>query len=318
MPATYTHHIFTEDVYKVINDNIQYKLRNSKDMFNLFGKSFDILYFTNKSSLGHFAHNNNVNLYFQNIITYIREHDLINNGDVLAYLYGSICHYVLDSTVHPYIYYKTGKYKPKNKKTYKYKGMHAYYEYMIDAAFYETRNLKPIYRRALSKELFPKIVFEPELKKIIDYTYLNTFCVSNMSKYIIKGKRNYAFVMKHIMESRLGIKSFFYKIIDKTKLVKRWTLNNNCYYIKKIDKRVINLEHKKWFYPVDKKMNYHYSVYDLYDLAIEKARVLINLINESLTEDDKTIKKVLKEIGDLSYTTGKKWAQKYKHMEYEY
>ena len=124
--------------------------------------------------------------------------------------------------------------------------------------------------------------------------------------------------MKHIMESRWGIKSFFYKIIDKTKLVKRWNINSNCYYIKKIDNSVLNLEHKKWFYPVDKKVNYHYSVYDLYDLSIEKARNLINLVDEALVGDDNAIKKALNEIGDLSYTTGKKWSQKYKHMDYEY
>ncbi len=318
MPATYTHHLFTKDVYKVINSNIQYKLRNSIDIFNLFGKSFDVLYFTNKSKLGHFAHKNNVNLYFQNIINYIRDHDLVNNGQVLAYLYGSICHYVLDSTIHPYIFYKTGKYNYKDKKTYKYKGKHAYFEYMIDAALYKERNLKPIYNQPLSKELFPKLICEPELKKIIDYTYLNTFYEANISGYIKKGYNNYRLFMKHIMESRWGIKSFFYKIIDKTKLVKRWNINSNCYYIKKIDNSVLNLEHKKWFYPVDKKVNYHYSVYDLYDLSIEKARNLINLVDEALVGDDNAIKKALNEIGDLSYTTGKKWSQKYKHMDYEY
>ena len=124
--------------------------------------------------------------------------------------------------------------------------------------------------------------------------------------------------MKHIMESHYGIKKCLYKIIDKTGLIKRWVCSYMCYHIKTIDEKVLNLEHKKWFYPVDRKLNYHYSVYDLYDLSIEKARKLINLIDSSLDKDDKEINKVLKEIGDLSYCTGKRWDKEYKKIEYEY
>ena len=317
MPATYTHHIFTCDVYKVLDDNIKAKLKGKEDIFNLFGKSFDILFFS-REKLGHFAHNNHVNLYFQNIIKYIRDNDLCDNGDVLAYLYGSICHYILDSTIHPYIFYKSGRYNPKNKKTLKYKGLHAYYEYMIDAAFYKERNLKPIYNVSLSKVIFPKVIFDGELCKTIDYVYMNTFCAYNASDAILKGYKNFKFVMAHGMESHLGIKKFVYKLIDKTNLVKKWVLGNNCYYIKNIDYKVLNLEHKKWFYPADKKRSYHYSVYDLYDLCIEKARKLIYIIDNAIEKDDKKINKALKEIGNLSYITGKRWDKEIKKLEYEF
>ena len=63
MPATNTHHIFTKDVFKVINENARNKIIDSKDIFNLFGKSFDILFFSDKK-LGVKAHNYNSNLYF--------------------------------------------------------------------------------------------------------------------------------------------------------------------------------------------------------------------------------------------------------------
>ena len=44
--------------------------------------------------------------------------------------------------------------------------------------------------------------------------------------------------------------------------------------------------------------------YDLYDIAIIKAIRLISLIDESIDKDEKAIKKVLKEIGNLGYGTG--------------
>jgi len=68
---------------------------------------------------------------------------------------------------------------------------------------------------------------------------------------------------------------------------------------------VLNLNHEKWYYPVDKKINYHYSFYDLYDISIEKARKLINELDNALDKDEKTVNKVLREIGNLSYKTGK-------------
>ncbi len=317
MPACYTHHVFTKDVYKVIDDKIKEKMVNAQDLFNLFGKSFDVLFFS-RAKLGHFAHNNNVNLYFQNIIKYIRDNNLQDNGDVLAYLYGSICHYVLDSTCHPYIYYKTGKYNKKDKKTWKYKGLHNYYEYMIDAIIYQDRNLKNIKKAKLSKECFPSVTFSLELKSAIEYAYANTFCAIKASSAVYTGYYNYRFIMKHGFESHFGIKRGLYKIIDKTNLVKALNFSPLCYNKKELDKSVLNLEHNKWYYPVDRKINYHYSFYDLYDLSIEKARKLINMIDEALDKDDTSINKVLKEIGDNSYCTGKKAGKKYKNQIYEF
>ena len=71
MSATYTHHLFTKDVYKSLDTNIKEKL--DSDIFNLFGKSFDALFFY-KPKLGSYAHNHEANLYFANIIYYLREH----------------------------------------------------------------------------------------------------------------------------------------------------------------------------------------------------------------------------------------------------
>ena len=84
----------------------------------------------------------------------------------------------------------------------------------------------------------------------------------------------------------------------------RIKFQNFCYYVKKLDKSVLNLEHKKWYYPVDKKISFHYSFYDLYDVAVVRAVKLITLLDQSLDQDERTMKKVLKEIGNLGYSTG--------------
>ena len=106
------------------------------------------------------------------------------------------------------------------------------------------------------------------------------------------------------MSSRFGIKKRCYVLFDLTHIAYPLKLQYLCYYVKKLDYSVLNLEHKKWYYPVDKKISFHYSFYDLYDVAVVKAVKLIAFIDEVLDKDDKAVKKVLKEIGNLGYGTG--------------
>lgn len=304
MPATNTHHLFTKDVYKVIDENVKNKINDSVDIFNLFGKSFDILFFSDMK-LGSKAHNYNSNLYFENMINYIRQNDLYNNSQALTYLYGSICHYVLDSTIHPFVFYYTGRVKSKVKSTYKYRGLHTYFEYMIDAILYKERYNKDIYKVNLTKDVFPKIKFSKELNKMIDYVYWQTFNYKKGARSINRGRKNFKLVFKYVMCSRFGLKKVIYRFIDFFRFNKYDRLYYYSYHIKKLDKKVLNLEHNKWCYPVDKNISFHYSFYDLYDISIEKARKIINALDNALEKDDRAVNKVLREIGNLSYKTGK-------------
>lgn len=151
MPATYTHHIFTKDVYQSLNEEIKNKI--NPELFHLFGKSFDTFFFY-KPKIGTYAHNHCANLYFANIIEYMRNHELTHDPSLCAYLYGSICHYVLDSTAHPFIYYYGGKYDSKNKKTRSYRGKHDYIEIMIDALMCEERYQKESIKIILVEKFF--------------------------------------------------------------------------------------------------------------------------------------------------------------------
>jgi len=317
MPCTYTHHIFAKDVLKACNSDVKNRIVNNENTFYVFAQSFDIAFFKNYS-FGHYAHTHNSNLYFTNIIKYIRDNDLCDNSQVMAYLYGSVCHYVLDTIVHPYVFYKTGNFYYKNKKTKKYKGHHNYLEYMIDAIIYEERTNKNIYKANLSNIMLPKIEFSKELSNTIDYACLNAFERNNAIKLFRIGLKNFRFIVSHGFQSRFGIKYFIYKILDKINFSKKRKLSNMCYYIKKLDYSVLNVEHKKWNYPVDKKMSFHYSFYDLYDVAVERARYLINNLDNVIDKDEKQVKKALKEIGNLSYTTGKNVDNKSTMKYFEY
>lgn len=300
MPATYTHYTFTEDVYKLL----PLKVKNTidRDFLNIFGKSFDMIYFS-KYKIGKCAHNNNVNKYFESIILYIKDNNLWDNKQIMGYLYGSLCHYILDSTSHPFICYKAGNIK----------GRHALIENIIDAKMFQDYNKRKIYNVDISKKAFKKIRFSNELNKIIDKVFSDVFNVQKGSVIYKKGYRNFRFIFKHGMISRFGIKSKIYIFLDKLNIFKV-CFNNYCYYIKKIDDSYLNLDHKEWCYPANKKIKYHYSFLDLYDIALLKAKDIIIELDKVFLEDQ-DINEILKKIGNNNYITGlscdKKLVMKY-------
>ena len=124
MPSIYTHNYFAKDVEKKLVKTNNLKIKDNRYML-IFAQSFDNLFYYNVLSLkkgakirnlGHYAHTHNILDYFVNLISYIKENKLYDDPN-LGYLYGSVCHYALDSTAHPYVHYFSGRFSKKKKKS---------------------------------------------------------------------------------------------------------------------------------------------------------------------------------------------------------
>ena len=144
MPSSMTHTYFGLDVYNKLNTQSKEKISNSLEYFKLFSQGSDPFMFYNfllgkkakmYSDVQGIIHTKKTREFFITTIKYIHENNLSNNPDVMAYLYGYICHYFLDLYTHPFIYYKSGKFKKEDKNTYKYNGLHQTIEYAIDLYF---------------------------------------------------------------------------------------------------------------------------------------------------------------------------------------
>src|SRR5574344_569280 len=129
MPSTITHAYFIIDVYEKLDIDTRILLKDQKDKLKIFAQSMDPLNFYTSFKKGKgkkvraFAntfHTKKTQDYLINLINYIKYNYYSNNPEVIAFLYGMISHYVLDTTTHPYIYYKTGEFNPQDKSTYKY------------------------------------------------------------------------------------------------------------------------------------------------------------------------------------------------------
>ena len=131
MPSSVTHYYFSNDVYNKLNKNIKNKLAPCLKEYKIFSQGPDPYFFydfhlSRKSKevnkISEAMQHSLINDHFIYLINYINEKKYYSNSMIMAYLYGQICHYALDTTCHPFIIYNVGNYEEKNKKTYKYNG----------------------------------------------------------------------------------------------------------------------------------------------------------------------------------------------------
>ena len=307
MPSIYVHDKLSRDISSNTKINI-----NNNSYIRIFGQSFDHLFSYNVMNfktgkkyrkLGHYAHTHKVWEYFYNIITYIKNNNLYENEECLSYLYGSLCHYSLDSIAHPYVHYISGRFSRKNRKeTKKYIGNHAKNEIMLDALYYYKEHNETYYTYKIFNELFPKVNFSDELKKLIDYAYEKTFNEREMGSIYYKAYLYNKKVYRLLMFDRLGFKTLIYKIVDVLTPLKKFKAKNYSHHVKKLDYSVLNEKHDTWLHPINGEKS-NKSFQDLYDEAYKLTLKRIDIVNKYF-KGTNTIEEVKKVIGNISYSSG--------------
>ena len=315
MPSSVTHSYFCEDVFSKVNKNVKNKIKNNINYFKVFGQGPDPYFFydfhlSRKSKEVHRINkamqHSKVNMHFIKLINYINKNNYYDNPQVMAYLYGQICHFVLDSTTHPYIIYFTGIYDEKDLNTYKYNGLHEKMEYYIDCYFiYKRENILPKYYKVY-KELFNITEFNFELRSCIDNVVRDAYSFDNVSDIYYKSimdMKKFYFVFNY---DRFGIKKLIYSIMDficNDSCVKKKELsfnvdpNSNLYYL--------NNDKKIWNHPCYLNEKYDLSFIELYTKAVNKAYIIINDIDIMLRYKTIDNNKIEKLFGNLDYGTGK-------------
>jgi hypothetical protein len=330
VPSSITHAYFSLDIYDELDEKIKLNLSVYKEYLKTYAQGPDLLYFYRFLSssffhpnkivrLGHLAHKSKTKAFFINLITYIKEHHLEHNYEVISYLYGSISHYVLDTTVHPLIFYKTGVYNPKRKKeSSKYFSLHHDMETYIDAYFiYIRERIQPKDFKTY-KFCFNVKKMSKDLIDTINYTYEKTYGVSNVGDIQLKSIRDTRHFFHLIRYDKFGIKKLLYRFID---FIIPYLVIKKSYMSYHIDAKrkihYLNLDKREWNDPTNKAEYYDYSFIELYSIALKKASNIIKEVNKVLYEN-KDIKLLDDIFMNLSYITGKDCNLKLKPKYFEY
>lgn len=107
MPSLYAHYTFGQRVRKLLPEEMQVCISMFEDQYNLGLQGPDVLFFYRPLKmngvryLGHKIHKKPVACYFRKMIPEAKEAGLYSAET--AYLLGFLCHFMLDSRVHPYV-----------------------------------------------------------------------------------------------------------------------------------------------------------------------------------------------------------------------
>ena len=327
MPATVTHAYFAMDVYDALPIGLKSLLMDEKKRMRMFGQSMDALFFYNKISLkkgekvqefGNYFHTHKSQEFFLNLINYIKYNCYYKIPDVMSFLYGMICHYKLDSKIHPFVFYKTGVFKKEDKETYRFQQQHEYMEIFIDNYFIKQREHSNPYAFSFYDFCFDFMPFSLELEEVINYAFEETFGVKNMCYFYQKSLKQMYSALKYFRYDKYGVKKKAYQFFDLLKPKTTFQLKAISYHRSLIDqKNYLNLKHEQWNHPCLKREKHKESVVDLYLEALYETNQLIKEVNAYLKDTKKVNLKKL--FPNLSYTTGKdcKKGENFKYFEEE-
>ena len=302
MAGTITHAFFAMDVYDKLNKKPKKLLENYTNNLKTFGQGHDVFTFS-KLKLSKKFHKNNTKDFFMNIIDYIKDNKLENNGEVLSFLYGFVCHYVLDKNVHPFVRYKTGVFIKSKKETYKYRNYHQDMESYIDSCMIRNRmNIKPGKIKS-SKFCLKPYKFSDNLIKTIDYTFKKTYGYDNVGNIYYKGVKRMNKLYFLLRNDSFGIKNFAYNLVDKITPKTAFKFSPISFSYKEHSKDYyLNLENNEWNHAMDYNEKYTDSFYDIYNKSVDEAVLYINSLSDYFDGKKVNLNEIFK---NISFATGK-------------
>ena len=104
MPSYKTHSIHAEQTFEKMEREVEI----SKEDMKTFAMGPDALIATDYTTFKN-MHKENVRNYYEALLKYYKENNLLENPEAMSFLYGQLDHFMLDVVTHPLIYYLTEK-----------------------------------------------------------------------------------------------------------------------------------------------------------------------------------------------------------------
>ena len=278
MPSTMTHAYIAKDVYKNLDTKIKRKItKDYLDNIITFSEGFDILYFykiltkpNNKIiKLGGYCHRNKVSEFFISLTNHIKETKDINE---FTFLMGLICHYVADSTIHPYVNYLASTIKHKNFTN---SDAHFVIEAYLDNYFINRREDIDYTKFKLYKHVF-NAKKEDSIINLLNVSFKEVYSYNNMGEIYYQGIKDMKNFFKFFRYDRFGIKNKFYKFanIIASRIFRDVRYLSYNFPLNK-DELILNLDKKEWHNVQDINFKSDKSVLELYDDVIKNATEIV-------------------------------------------
>lgn len=183
MPDIITHYIFGLDTAQNLKNTPLYPyLKENRDLFLIGLQGPDPIYYHHlrkkdtKAYIASKMHTEKTGDFLVSALCQVKKYDISSKefGQGLSYLSGFICHYILDSMAHPYIFYLSGRYLEDVPDTFKYMGLHRKVELAIDTILCEERFSIKSSNFKVHKTILKNIQIPPCITTMFDETlFLN-------------------------------------------------------------------------------------------------------------------------------------------------
>lgn len=308
MPNIITHTLFADEFLEDASTSLQEWLLPRKQLVEIGANGPDFLFFhglsptrafqkTSLRKLGSKVHSQHIREFYQCALACIRkEKDREIQKDMTAYLMGHLMHWSLDSTAHPYVYYRTGCKSAQSS------WWHHRFESLIDAIMLKVKREQTI------QDFKAYTITDASLEQVraIARIYVpvarQIYGVDVKPHQILESIEDWNFMQKVFYDASGKKFHFFYNIEKMTNTesaVSGFFVPNQP----EDPFDTINLLHKEWVHPCDDEIKSTESFFDLYDRAMDKAFKVNALLLECL-EDSTRDEDFLSFIGQKDYDTG--------------
>ena len=277
MPSYKTHSIHGE----LILPEIDKKIEINKEDFKSFCMGPDAMILTDYKTF-EYQHANKTKKFFVSMLKLIKKKKLYNNSETMAFLYGQIDHFVLDSVMHPLIYYMTENIEPTHKIK-----PHGLVEMWIDD--YTTKKYNKdqlLYYQKL-------LIHNKDLIDMIDELYKTVYKVKKEGNKYSFGMISTVMFDSLVRRNLIGIIPLIIKVFNTGDFKYNKDFNRVLPYL--------NLDNKVW-HNLETNEEYQYSFEDLWKKSIEISLETIDDVNKYIYQDKQLTNPFI--INNISYNTG--------------
>ena len=308
MPGFVTHYLFGVKTYHTLdNEAMKNIIKNNKRVYSLGLQGPDFFFFYAplavkiSPNIGSTIHKKDTNKFFGEMIKAIRKiHGDRDFEIAAAYIMGFMGHYMLDKTVHPYVYGRVG-----NQKGRRTLGVHYGLESDIDRELLmKFKQMKPAsfsHSGAINTSSYEKKVIATLLSEAIRCTYGLEVSEEHIRTAITAFYAECALLsdstcLKHKVINGFETRVFGYACMSPLLINEVVHSEDPC-----------NTEHNVWHNPWTENHSDDSSVYDLFNQAKEeyssKLPAMYEALLASYNNTDKSAE-ILHLLGNFSYTTG--------------
>lgn len=317
MPGFITHYLFGLEVYHALTPcPLKSSIKSHKQVYSLGCEGPDLFFYylptllKKDQQIGTQMHHSCVNLFFENCINeMLNMTEGFEKETIIAYLSGQLCHYMLDSIAHPYIYARTNY-------TLDLTGMNYFSEHCEFETFIDTNMLFLQTKKRPSEINTHRIIkaTQKELNIISDYltNCINKTYFTSKKSYISSSYVKRA--MYSIIYGQFVTRDPSHKKKKKIFSLEKATIKAHIlscqvqtdFLNEELD--CLNLAHNTWYSPWETSQVRNDSFVSLFRNASIRTTNLLQELNillfQASTEKDQVKNNLLLQIGNRSYNSG--------------